>query len=168
MFNLSRLGYYADFVLMPLFLLALVCANLGIAVVGVAAGGFVAWTLVEYAMHRFVFHHAPVLRHEHDRHHDDPAGYIAVSSIVSATLLGAVWFGARWLFGELGDAGTFGFVAGYFAYIAIHHRFHHGNLKPGDMLYPAYHRHALHHRGSELNFGVSVPWWDMVFGTYRR
>jgi sterol desaturase/sphingolipid hydroxylase (fatty acid hydroxylase superfamily) len=168
MFDLSRAGYYADFILMPAFLLALVAADLGIAVVGAAGGGLLLWTLAEYLLHRFVFHHAPILRAEHDRHHNEPAGYIGVSSIATVPSLVSLWLGARYLFGGVGDAAIFGFITGYVAYIVVHDRFHHGNLRPGELLYQAHHRHALHHRGSELNFGVTVPWWDMMFGTYRR
>ncbi len=168
MFDLSRAGYYADFVLMPALLVALAVLHLGLAVLGAACGGFVLWTLAEYLIHRFVFHRAPVLRAEHDRHHKDPTAYIGASSVVTIMLLGGLWVTARALFGVLGEAATIGFVIGYVAYIVVHDRFHHGNVRPGDLLYPAFHRHALHHRGADLNFGVIVPWWDMAFGTYRR
>lgn len=168
MFNLSRVGYYADFVLMPLMLIGLVIINLGLVTIGAVAGGFVLWTLVEYLLHRVVFHHVPFLRDEHDRHHEAPADFIGVSSIATVALFAGLWLAARYMLGSIGDAMTFGFVIGYIGYIVVHDRFHHGNLRPGDWLYAAHHRHALHHRGLELNFGVTVPWWDIVFGTYRR
>lgn len=169
MFNLSRISYYADFVLMPAFIGLVLAYYLGPAFVLAALSGFVAWTLAEYLIHRFVFHRVPYLRREHDRHHADPSAYIGVSSLISGSILLAVWMMARLIFETPhADAALLGFAAGYCAYIVAHDQFHHGALRPGDLLYRAARRHALHHRGSELNFGVIVPWWDMMFRTYRR
>jgi len=28
--------------------------------------------------------------------------------------------------------------------------------------------HELHHKFIRCNFGITVPFWDVVFGTYRR
>lgn len=169
MFDLSRLGYYADFVIVPAIIFGLLMWNMPMGMFLAAVFGFVAWTLVEYVIHRWLFHRMPVLRREHDRHHKDPTGYVAAASAITIPLLMFAWMTCRLLLGnELGDVASIGFLLGYLTYIAVHDQFHHSHIRPGDWLYLAYHRHAVHHRGFEKNYGVIVPWWDIVFKTYRR
>lgn len=168
MFDLSRAGYYADFRLMPVVMAVLLVMAAGAGIAVSIGAGFLIWTLAEYLVHRFVFHRVPWLRREHDRHHREPAAYIGASSAISLSLLAGLWAVSHLAAGSYGDAAMFGFVAGYTAYIVAHDRFHHGALRPASWFYPAFHRHAIHHRGVEANFGVIVPWWDVIFRTYRR
>jgi sterol desaturase/sphingolipid hydroxylase (fatty acid hydroxylase superfamily) len=60
-----------------------------------------------------------------------------------------------------------GLALGYLAYIAAHHAIHHWRIAPGHVLYALKIRHAMHHRGDEVNFGVVTTLWDRAFGTYR-
>jgi sterol desaturase/sphingolipid hydroxylase (fatty acid hydroxylase superfamily) len=169
MFNLSRLGYYADFVTIPAFILAMMVLHLGPVFSSAAIVGGIIWSLAEYLLHRFVFHRVPFLRDEHDRHHAAPAALIGVSALATGLLLLGLWLAMRLSAGsEFGDGFMLGFAIGYVAYIAIHYQFHHGHLRPGDWFYAGFHRHALHHRGLDANFGVTSPFWDWVFGTLEK
>lgn len=154
MFNLSRNGYYADFVLVPLFVVAISSA----AFLFWAFIGFLAWTFFEYIVHRSLFHRVKAFNHDHNRHHDEPESYIGVGSWITLPLFLLLWALA-------GDAVTIGFAVGYYIYIFVHDQFHHARLQPGDWLYSIFHHHALHHRNGKTNFGVSVIWWDIIFRT---
>ena len=61
-----------------------------------------------------------------------------------------------------------GFYLGYVIYDTVHSALHHSRPKGrlGRRLHELHMRHHFedHHRG----FGVSAPWWDIVFNTRPR
>ena len=59
-----------------------------------------------------------------------------------------------------------GFFAGYLAYDMLHFALHHHRPRSrlGRRLHELHMRH--HFEDDERGFGVSAPWWDMVFRTY--
>jgi sterol desaturase/sphingolipid hydroxylase (fatty acid hydroxylase superfamily) len=155
--ELSVVAYYSDFVVIPLILLMMiVTADIGIVAFG---GGVIAWSLIEYVVHRFLFHRLPLAKTAHDVHHDHPSGRTGLSSGYTIALYSGLALVAP---GGL----LAGILAGYLAYIGVHHAFHHWAISPGSWVYSAKMRHVMHHRGIEANFGVTSPVWDMVLRTY--
>ena len=61
-----------------------------------------------------------------------------------------------------------GFYLGYVLYDTVHFALHHSNPKGrlGRRLRELHMRH--HFEDHERGFGVSAPWWDIVFGTRPR
>lgn len=171
----SAIGYYADFLVYPLVLIALVAAaNLSASpwnpllwIVATLAGLF-AWTLAEYIIHRFILHNVVYFRDLHDQHHATPTELIGTPIWMSFSILVvAVLLPAWWLLGvPYGSGFTFGMTAGYLTYSFAHHALHHWRMLPGHPLYNWKRQHALHHfRHDEGNFGVTTLFWDHVFGT---
>jgi sterol desaturase/sphingolipid hydroxylase (fatty acid hydroxylase superfamily) len=165
--NQSRLGYYADFIFVPLVMLAavLLCYHGAPRALawGIAAGAL-AWTFVEYWTHRVLFHH--VFHDGHELHHKRPSGYVAAPFYLTAP----VHLGLMAAFTRADDFGTglfLGLEAGYCAYILVHDRFHHTKTRPDTARWfgRRWKLHAMHHHGIEANFGVITSLWDHVFRT---
>jgi sterol desaturase/sphingolipid hydroxylase (fatty acid hydroxylase superfamily) len=173
--QLSKPGYYADFVVYPVLIGALAVAGAAkgglerpLTFVALCLVGIAAWTLFEYLLHRFLLHEVPILRDLHDEHHHDPTALAGTPSWLSLTIgiigiMAPLW----WLFGfERADALMTGILIGYLAYISVHHITHHWRLRPGGYLYELKHRHNRHHFSKVPgNFGVTTLFWDTVFGT---
>ncbi len=61
-----------------------------------------------------------------------------------------------------------GTALGYIAYDEIHYLLHNRNPRTAIGRYLRRY-HLLHHHAPELaRFGVSSPFWDLVFGTYGK
>jgi sterol desaturase/sphingolipid hydroxylase (fatty acid hydroxylase superfamily) len=142
------------------------------------AGGYVFWTLCEYWGHRAVFHFEPeggvgarlhwMIHGVHHDHPNDPMRLVLPPAF-SLPLAGAFWFlFVAALGSELGSAACAGFFAGYLLYDMLHFALHHSRPKSrlGRWLRELHMRH--HFEDDERGFGVSVPYWDIVFGTYTR
>jgi sterol desaturase/sphingolipid hydroxylase (fatty acid hydroxylase superfamily) len=144
--------------------------------------GLILWTLAEYVLHRFVFHFQPrnpgpmverVVFLFHGVHHAQPAcktrlvmppaASIPMAAIfygLFVLIIGSVMVSPEWI------APVFGaFILGYVAYDMTHYATHH---------LPAHWRvlkelkrhHMLHHyKTPDARFGVTSPFWDLVFGT---
>jgi sterol desaturase/sphingolipid hydroxylase (fatty acid hydroxylase superfamily) len=67
--------------------------------------------------------------------------------------------------GSLAPAFGSGFLAGYLAYDMTHYHMHHHipRTAVGRWLRELHMRH--HFQDDTAGFGVSAPWWDLVFGT---
>jgi sterol desaturase/sphingolipid hydroxylase (fatty acid hydroxylase superfamily) len=129
-------------------------------------GGIAAWTLTEYCFHRWMYHDGLALtRNGHEKHHHDPKSYIAMPWFITPLLflpphqLIANYYGYRGV-----SAFFAGWFFGFIAYSFMHHSLHHYRLKF------AWYRHLqsehrLHHAFPEKNFGVTMRFWDRVFGT---
>ena len=142
------------------------------------AGGYAFWTLCEYWGHRAVFHFEP--KHGlgarlhwmiHGVHHDHPSDPMRLVLPPAFSLPLAAGFWALFvavLGSELGSAACAGFFTGYLLYDMLHFALHHARPKSraGKWLRELHMRH--HFEDHERGFGVSVPYWDMVFGTYTR
>lgn len=169
LFRLSRREYFADFFITPPLTLALAWHSISTGGFGVLwaaqfAVGWIAWTLYEYALHRCVLHGLPVGRDIHALHHRNQLDYIAVPPWATLMAYGA-FFAA---FGARSSALMIGFSTGYVAYAALHTAFHYARFRPGSWLWRLDQRHAQHHREVGTCFGVSVDWWDRLFGTEAR
>ncbi|MFI5010935.1 MAG: sterol desaturase family protein [Hyphomicrobiales bacterium] len=173
--QLSKAGYYADFVVYPLLILGLLAFQLVEAgawrywaFMGLALAGFAIWTLFEYLLHRHVLHKVPILHDMHEAHHADPSALVGTPSWLSSLLflVGAL-LPAWWALGfTSASVLTAGMMFGYLCYVGVHHVTHHWRVLPGSFLYGLKHRHARHHFAKAPgNFGVTTPFWDIVFRT---
>lgn len=165
LFRLTRRQYFADFFITPPLTIFLACYTwlqstpwqwlLAVVV------GWCAWTFYEYALHRWGLHELPVLRDIHALHHRNQTDYIAVPPWVTLISYAAFWL----VFGLHSTAFMVGFSFGYIVYAAMHTACHYLDPQPGQFLFGVEQRHALHHRYSNVNFGISTSLWDRVFGT---
>ncbi len=161
-------------VILALFLTGV--GRLGLfAAAGYALGGYAFWTLTEYWLHRTVFHFEPehwlgARLHWmiHGVHHDHPNDPLRLVMPPSASVpLALAFYGAFWLVlgADAATAFAAGFLAGYLAYDMVHYHVHHHRPRTwaGRKLRELHMRH--HFQDDETGFGVSAPWWDLVFGT---
>jgi sterol desaturase/sphingolipid hydroxylase (fatty acid hydroxylase superfamily) len=139
-----------------------------------AVGGYVFWTLCEYWGHRGVFHFEPEeglgarlhwMIHDHP---NDPRRLVLPPAF--SIPLALLFFGLFAL--VLGTPLAWGFAAGFYLgyvlYDTVHFALHHATPKGrvGRRLRELHMRH--HFEDHERGFGVSAPWWDIVFGTRPR
>ena len=176
--RLSKAGYFADFVVYPPIVLALVAyaasrsAPLswlnwsGMCVLGIAV-----WTLLEYLIHRAVLHRVRFFAELHDMHHDSPTELIGsptwlTLSIICFGVLLPLWWSTSF---ETAGGVTAGLILGYLWYVTTHYAIHHWQPSPGSYLYRAKRRHLVHHYSRQpCNFGVTTVFWDLIFRTARR
>lgn len=182
---LDRFTRVHHLVPVALFLPAIVVlGGLGIDRLGVgtalllALGGYVTWTLVEYWMHRVVFHFEPedglgarfhwLIHGVHHEHPNDPMRLVMPPSVSVPLALG--FYVLFWLVLGADRALAFGagFYAGYLLYDMIHYHLHHRvpRTRMGKKLRELHLRH--HFQDDERGFGISAPWWDVVFRTVPR
>jgi len=140
-----------------------------------AGSGYVFWTLCEYWGHRSVFHFEPedgwgrrfhwMIHGVHHDHPNDPCRLVlppALSVPLAALFLGlfvlALGTPVAWCVAS-------GFYLGYVVYDTVHFVLHHTRPRGriGRRLYELHMRH--HFQDDERGFGVSAPWWDIVFRT---
>ena len=142
------------------------------------AGGYLFWTLTEYWLHRVIFHFEPeegigarlhwIMHGVHHDHPNDPMRLVMPPS-VSIPLSLVFYLGFHLVLG-----GTYalafgaGFFAGYLLYDMTHYYVHHFRPRSriGRRLRQQHMRH--HFQDDTRGFGVSAPWWDVVFGTAPR
>jgi dihydroceramide fatty acyl 2-hydroxylase len=168
-----------------LFLPAIVVLGaLGIDRLGVgtalllAMAGYAGWTLTEYWMHRVVFHFEPedglgarfhwLIHGVHHEHPNDPMRLVMPPSV--SVPLALVFYVLFWLILGADRALAFGagFYVGYLLYDMIHYHLHHRvpRTRMGKKLRELHLRH--HFQDDERGFGISAPWWDVVFRTVPR
>jgi dihydroceramide fatty acyl 2-hydroxylase len=160
-------------------LVVLAVRGLGAAdTLAAAAGGYLFWTLCEYWGHRSVFHFEPerglgarlhwMIHGVHHDHPNDPRRLVLppAFSIPLAFLFLGLFYVV--LGSPLAWAVAAGFYLGYVIYDSLHFALHHTNPKGrlGRRLRELHMRH--HFEDHERGFGVSAPWWDIVFHTRPR
>lgn len=169
----SKFTYFADFavyltavVVLSWLLFSLASRSIREGLVLAVLAGLAIWSVVEYAMHRFVFHGVEPFQRMHGEHHRRPHALIATPTALSlAMIAGLFWLPATLLTGRwFGSASTLGLTAGYLVYGIVHHALHHWQAR-GAWMRKCKRRHAIHHRSPQVNFGVTMSWWDRVFKT---
>ncbi len=128
--------------------------------------GALIWTLTEYAFHRWVYHLGfELTRSGHDKHHEDPKATIAMPWFVTPILFVPPQLLIVWYFGVSGFSTVLsGWFAGFIAYSFMHHSLHHYKL-PFAWYRHLQSQHRIHHAFPETNYGVTMRYWDRVFGT---
>ena len=172
----GKFGYYADFIIYGMLLVALVTFPLResrsdqLIWLAAAIAGVGSWTLVEYLLHRFVFHRMPLIADLHHAHHAAPRAYVGTPTWASLLIMAGVFFVPIWhLFSlnvALGAIG--GIITGWLWYGVVHHVIHYRRPRRlAIALRVATHRHLLHHSPHVSgNFGVTTAAWDYLFGTH--
>jgi sterol desaturase/sphingolipid hydroxylase (fatty acid hydroxylase superfamily) len=137
--------------------------------------GIFTWTLAEYVLHRYVFHFNAKSEFGkkihfmfHGVHHDYPSDSkrLVMPPSVSIPLAVLFFFLFRLIIGEFMMLPFFaGFILGYLFYDITHYAIHHFNMHSKFWLAIKNH-HMLHHYQDEYKgYGVSTPFWDLIFGT---
>jgi len=143
-----------------------------------AVAGYFFWTLCEYWGHRAVFHFEPeagigaqfhwMIHGVHHDHPNDPRRLVLPPAF--SIPLGALFLGGFYLAlgAPIAWPVTAGFFLGYVVYDTVHFALHH--VRPKSRLGRRFRElHMRHHfEDHERGFGVSAPWWDIVFRTRPR
>jgi dihydroceramide fatty acyl 2-hydroxylase len=162
--------FWLDFTVYPVVLTALIARDRAtliafdrgaLAWIALAISGFLLFTLVEYWAHRvplhLMFYHGA-----HERHHTHPAEYTVFPIYTTPPIFIGAWM-------VLPAAIFAGFVAGYCWFLVWHHTLHHFDLNRLPRLVRRYAVwHLAHHHDPACNFGITLPLWDYLFGTFRR
>lgn len=136
--------------------------------------GIFSWTLAEYLLHRYIFHYIDESAWSkkfhylvHGIHHDYPKDkQRLVMPPLPSIGLAIFFFGIFWLLMHTYTFAFFaGFLLGYLSYAMIHYATH-AFRPPKNFFKIIWEHHSKHHyRSPEKAFGVSSPFWDLVFGT---
>ena len=143
-----------------------------------AAGGYALWTLAEYWIHRVIFHFEPadgigarlhwIIHGVHHDHPNDPLRLVMPPSV--SVPLALIFYALFVTVLPTASANVFaaGFLAGYLVYDMLHYHVHHHRPRTrlGKLMRELHMRH--HFQDDTRGFGVSAPWWDLVFGTAPR
>lgn len=140
-------------------------------------GGLLTFTLIEYIMHRFVFHLQPKTEKQekfaytvHGVHHDYPKDKdrLAMPPPLSI-ILSALFFGLYYvIMGNLVFGFLPGFLMGYASYLWVHYMVH-AFKPPKNFFKVLWVHHGIHHYKDPHNaFGVSSPFWDLIFRTMPK
>lgn len=169
-YSLNEVEFFADFFLVPVFIMFLMHYNTSsvMEMFAILGAGMISWTLYEYLMHRFLFHRHPWFIDQHDDHHRAPKALVGNKPWMTAAATCVVWGGFYLILGEnFASSYTSGVLLGYLIYSGVHVNLHHGDPQTFTRILSHLHRHhSAHHRGGKTNFGVSVDWWDRIFGTH--
>ena len=177
--RLSKTAYYSDFGVYAAVVLALAVHvwlrgqwALRLQWLGDFALGMGIWTLLEYLLHRWVLHRVPFIAPMHDAHHRSPRALLGTPTWLSLSVIWALFFLPTWYaFSFTAASGlTGGIMAGFLWYGILHHATHHGRpALLATRLSGSVRRHSRHHYSKRpVNFGVTIPLWDHVFGTVDR
>lgn len=169
-FRMDEAAYYADFLLVPLYIIVLMHENnLSLRWMSAFIGiGFLAWTLFEYLTHRYILHSTTMFGDQHDDHHQHPKDLIGNPPWMTFAITAVTWISLWFLTtSDIASALTTGLLIGYLVYSEIHMQLHHANdVSSSPWPIPAlYRHHSGHHRGGKTNFGVTTTLWDHVFRT---
>ena len=173
-FSETKWNLYLSFVTdlaLGLFLIYYAVTNYTLTVSGIALAmisGWFTFTLIEYIVHSVLFHVGKNLMVKgHAKHHAHPDGYDNLPFFGASILAGGVFLLVS-LFMQEGLAILFtaSILLGYVAYTVYHFLMHRVDFKNP---YGKYMQqfHYIHHKRPKKNHGVTVPFWDILFGTYE-
>lgn len=152
--------YWFDFIFFPALAMAVILYDArSLAWFGWAALGFAVWTFVEYWTHRTLLH-IFFWHGTHERHHKAPAEFVIFPVwYVPAFFLACMFAMPLHFFA--------GFTLGYVWFLSLHHMLHHWDLKQHTWLHRYAIWHNRHHKLDNVNYGITTPVWDWMFGTFR-
>jgi 4-hydroxysphinganine ceramide fatty acyl 2-hydroxylase len=145
---------------------------------GLTLAGVIVWTASEYLLHRFLFHYHPKSETGkrfffliHGVHHDYPndAKRLVLPPLISLPLATSFYFLFRYTIGEYYLPPFFAaFLLGYLFYDMGHYAMHHFKLT-GKFWGAIKDYHMKHHYvDPKHGFGVSSPFWDVIFKSGYR
>jgi sterol desaturase/sphingolipid hydroxylase (fatty acid hydroxylase superfamily) len=142
------------------------------------AAGWLFWTLTEYWIHRVIFHFEPeegfgarlhwMIHGVHHDHPNDPLRLVMPPSVsIPLASLFVVGFHAVMPSAEA-NLFAVGFLTGYVVYDELHYHLHHRmpTTRLGKLMRELHMRH--HFQDDTTGFGISAPYWDVIFGTLSR
>jgi sterol desaturase/sphingolipid hydroxylase (fatty acid hydroxylase superfamily) len=140
--------------------------------------GLSLWTLIEYFLHQFVFHYHPksewgkkLFWMLHGIHHDypnDPMRLVMPPSI-SLPIAAAIFTLFYFTLGKYNSLPLMaGLTVGYLIYDVTHYAVHYFPLKSSYFKFIREHHLRHHFQDPQHGFGVSSPFWDLVFKTNFR
>lgn len=141
--------------------------------IGISVGLFL-WSFIEYIMHRFAFHFKfkneklkwfhSIFHLSHHQHLHDKRKYqtLILLSLPSGFLY---YFILKLIVGNYIEPVFTGFIAGYVLYEFTHASTH--KMKMESTFVKQLKQHHMHHHflDQEKNFGVTSPFWDIIFKT---
>ncbi|WP_090702107.1 sterol desaturase family protein [Daejeonella rubra] len=142
----------------------------------------ISWTLFEYLAHRYLFHLNPgsqwgkrLVYIFHGNHHEFPRDterlfMPPVPSILIGSIVFGIFAGISYLLtGTINYSFIFfpGFITGYLIYVSMHYAIH--TFAPPKIFKGLWRNHHLHHyRYHDKGYGVSTPFWDIMFNTVPK
>ena len=135
--------------------------------------GFFSWTLAEYLMHRFLYHKIEDATYDtgiqylfHGIHHEYPDDRSrTVLPVIPSLFFASVFFGLFYLvMGKYAFVVGPGFLIGYISYMTVHYSVHHFPAPKRFNFWWTFHN-IHHYQQHDRAFGVTNPFWDIVFGT---
>ena len=140
--------------------------------------GLLNWGVVEYFLHRFIFHYEArsepgrkVLYAAHLSHHENPSATdrLFASLTMTVPIAASYWLLAWLVTSSWPDASNLliGVIAGYFFYEWLHFQCHHGKSRLPVLRYLKKYHLLHHHKTPSLRFGVTSPFFDLIFGTFQ-
>lgn len=140
-----------------------------------ALTGVVCWLLFEYTLHRYIFHiktsgYFSNIFHFliHGHHHITPMDLdrLVFPPVPAMIIAAPIWYSAPRLLGvAIGYPWLIGFALGYLMYDMTHFWIH-SAVPTSTFLKMQKRRHVHHHYfRPSVNFGISNPLFDYVFGT---
>jgi sterol desaturase/sphingolipid hydroxylase (fatty acid hydroxylase superfamily) len=181
----ERLMHFRSFWIFPILALVMVYltwraepGRLIGELLGLIPLGLFIWTFLEYGFHRFAFHlpgsdsaAGRMLSASHLGHHQSPRDMnrLFVNCRVSIVISTLIWIALWAAFGSAYRASGIlaGIWLGFLYYESVHYRVHLTASHSG--LIARQRRAHFHHHftNSAKCFGVTTPFWDHVFGTWR-
>ncbi len=128
--------------------------------------GYCIWGLTEYVFHRWIYHEETwVFGMGHQRHHENAQTLLAMPWFMTTSGMALLWIVFVLVLPIPYFSSTLaGWLGGFVFYSLVHHSHHHWTARtPWMRKRKAYHR--IHHHFPETNYGVTVLFWDKVFGT---
>jgi sterol desaturase/sphingolipid hydroxylase (fatty acid hydroxylase superfamily) len=163
----AQLGLFFDVaVALLLLVIGLRVRHASVPALLVFLAGLGLFTFVEYAFHRWLFHGAVALFEQgHTRHHEQPQGHDALPFFFPPLAMLAL-AGCAHLLVDAGDAYLLAaaIATGYALYGLSHSIIHARRFRSRNARRWAG-AHHVHHYHPHTNFGVTTPFWDIVFGT---
>lgn len=135
--------------------------------------GFFTWTFFEYMMHRFLYHDLKDASYSnkfnylfHGIHHEYPSDQSrVVLPVLPSLLFATIFFGLFYLIlGKHAFVFSAGFLIGYISYMTIHYAVHRFPAPKRFSFWWTFHN-IHHYQQHDRAFGVTNPFWDMLFGT---
>lgn len=131
--------------------------------------GWISWTFLEYIVHRFWMHYRPAAgkprdQSNHQYHHAHPTEIKITDTHRLFLLLPGIMILLISIYLQNYFIVFAGLYAGFLTYLFMHVVLH---RKWSAMLFPRLlQNHMLHHcRFPNKCFGITVTWWDTLFGT---
>lgn len=147
------------------------------ATTGLFLLGLFVFTWVEYNVHRFLFHISTTTPRRkrfqyvmHGVHHEYPKDKerLAMPPLLSITISTTLLIVLQIVFKDYSFAALAGFLVGYAAYLSVHYIVH-AYSPPRNFLKALWKNHVMHHyKDGDIAFGVTTPFWDYVYGTFKH